>query len=265
MTVNDEKNENLWKDGIVSVACCTKSFGMGINKTNVHFVYLVDMPESLEDFYQEIGRAGRDGDPAVALYLSSIDDKNFHVQNIGGLQCSEERQFKLENLYKIATFFTQTNDCRHKLVLQHFSENAASSEELCDICTGKDKKYSGNYLAQAKQIMKCFTSMSKIHSKITSQLLLLTLFGSNSQDIKLKGLDQAEYFGVCKKIQCPIKRERKLFVQRLLLQMLCKGYLTEVFHKKQFKAADKGSVQYMTYIEHGDIDGFYQLDQLYLP
>ena len=58
----------------------------------------------------EIGRAGRDGDPAVALYLSSTDDRNFHLQNIGGLQCSEERQFKLENLYKIATFFTQTND-----------------------------------------------------------------------------------------------------------------------------------------------------------
>ena len=113
--------------------------------------------------------------------------------------------------------------------------------------------------------MKCFTSMSKIHSKITSQLLLLTLFGSNSQDIKLKGLDQVEYFGVCKKMQCPIKRERKLFVQRLLLQMLFKGYLAEGFYKKQFKAAGKGSVQYMTYIEHGDVDGFYQLDQLYLP
>ena len=258
------QNEQKWNDGLASVACCTKSFAMGIDKSNVRFVYHIDMPESFEDYYQEVGRAGRDGQPAVALSLSSIDDRNFHLQKISCVTSHEERQFKLENLYKITNYFTQTTQCRHKLVLEHFGEDNMSCEDNCDVCCGQVRRNNDDHLTQAKEIMKCFTSVQKIHNKVTFSLFILIIMGSNSQEIRLKGLNHADNFGVGKTLDCPVKRERKLFIQKLVLQMISKGFLHEVFRMKQ-QQAEGQSFKGNFYLELGNLGEFYKLDSFSLP
>ena len=103
------RNEQLWKSGQVLVTCCTKSFSMGIDKSDVRFVHHIDLPESVEDYYQEIGRAGSDREPASCLALFSLDDRSFHLQSclLISDEHKDENQHKLKNVNEISKLFMQ--------------------------------------------------------------------------------------------------------------------------------------------------------------
>ena len=148
---------------------------MGIDKRNVRFVFHVDMPESYEDYYREIGRAGRDQEPTVAMSLFSPGDLNFHLENISRISDKDEREFKHKNLYHISKMFLQTGICRHSLIMKHFGEAIPSCEERSDICCGIQKNTELDCIKEARVVMKCMTDMKRISSKVIMiNSLLLT-------------------------------------------------------------------------------------------
>ena len=86
-----KRNEGLWNSDAVHVMCATKCFGMGIDKSNVEFVIVFGIPECIEDFYQQIGRAGRDGNSAICSLIYSLEDRFFHIRNMSDISDEDEK------------------------------------------------------------------------------------------------------------------------------------------------------------------------------
>ena len=228
-------SEQLWKDDKCLVICATKCFGMGIDKPNVNFVIHAGFPESMEDFYQQIGRAGRDGNEAKCTLFFSYEDRTFHLQNLSDVEDIDEREVKSANLNKINQYSMQTSACRHRIILSYFGEESEDCKERCDVCsTVKDNALS-NQISEAKIVLECFTSMKTVCNHVTTNLLLNTLLGSESADVKSRGLDKTSKYGAAKEFSIS-SRKRKKYVQKLLLTMVTEGILEEVFHDPSTKS-----------------------------
>ena len=118
---------------------------MGINKADVRFILHLDMPATVEDYYQEIGCAGRDGEPAESIALFSFESRSFHLQNIATINKADEQLYKIDNLNIITSFFSQRLSCRDKWILSHFDETVQACEKNCDVCTNKETSLETNF------------------------------------------------------------------------------------------------------------------------
>ena len=137
----------LQEDGIIIAA--TVAFGMGINKPDVRFVIHADMPASVEAYYQEIGRAGRDGLPAATLTLYGVEDMALRRRQIDEKSIGEERRRMEQARFTRLTMLCEAASCRRQALLACFDEQSEPCG-ACDICRGEVDLYDGSIDAQRR-------------------------------------------------------------------------------------------------------------------
>lgn len=179
--------EDFIKDD-VPVICATIAFGMGIDKSNVRWVIHYNLPKNLENYYQEIGRAGRDSAPADTLLFYSFQDVMM-LTNIINDNDSENREVQLAKLDRMRQY-AESVACRRRILLNYFNENLTENCGNCDICSNPPQAFDGTELAQ-----KALSAVYRLREKVGMTTLIDVLRGSGKQELRQKGYDQIKTFG----------------------------------------------------------------------
>lgn len=179
----------------VQIICATIAFGMGIDKPNIRFVIHYNMPKNLEAYYQEIGRGGRDGEPAEAIMFHSWGDyiklKRFIDEGDAKGAFKEVQLAKLERMWEYST----SSDCRTNLVLNYFGEYRAEKCGHCDNCLNPPLKKDGT-----TQAMMALSAIKRCKEEVGIELLIGILKGSYRAEIRAKSYDKIKTFGVGRNI-----------------------------------------------------------------
>ncbi len=185
-----ERNQEAFNRDEVSVIVATIAFGMGIDKSNVRFVIHADLPRHIEGYYQETGRAGRDGEPAHCLLYFSRGDIPKIRYFIDQVQDEVERAIAMEKLNQTVRFASH-NVCRRKQLLAFFGE--AYPEEncrACDICTGLVKQI--DISMDARIVM---SAMARTSERFGISHIVDIVIGADTKRVKELGHDKIKTFG----------------------------------------------------------------------
>ena len=176
----------------VDIVVATVAFGMGIDKPNVRFVVHYDLPKNIEGYYQETGRAGRDGLASEALLLFGMQDvataKHF-VENV-----TDEEQRRLEN-FKLSSMvdFAEAQTCRRNVLLNYFSEPSHKPCGNCDICLDPPTLFNGKEAAQ-----KALSCIYRIEQSFGAKHVIDVLRGMDNERIRNLNHNQLSTYGVGK-------------------------------------------------------------------
>ncbi|MDN3635033.1 DNA helicase RecQ [Neolewinella lacunae] len=168
------------------IICATIAFGMGIDKSNVRWVIHYTMPKNLENYYQEIGRAGRDGTKADTLLFYSYNDYLTLKEMIGGGANAELQTAKLERMKEYADSLA----CRRRILLNYFSEDHSEDCGNCDICANPPERFDGTVLAQ-----KALSAVARLKESVGMGMVIDVLRGSARAEIMSRGYDQIKTYG----------------------------------------------------------------------
>ena len=149
--VRTETQELFLRDE-VHIICATIAFGMGINKPNVRWVLHHDLPKNLEAYYQETGRAGRDGLPADCLLLFSAGDAAKQAHFINGMPTPQEQRVARRQLREMISY-SESSACRRHALLAYFGEKSATRCDACDNCLAPRASYDGTTVSQ--KLLSC--------------------------------------------------------------------------------------------------------------
>ena len=171
--IREERQEQFLKDE-VRIIVATIAFGMGINKSNVRFVIHADLPKNIEGYYQETGRAGRDGLQSDAILFYSAGDL-FKLKRFATVEGNEEQsRIMLKKLDQMASF-CETRECRRKFLLNYFGEKTVNHCASCDNCLTGYKKFDGTIIIQ-----KLLSAVSRLGERFGINYIIDFLRGGNS-------------------------------------------------------------------------------------
>lgn len=185
-----EKVQNAFQRDDVQIICATIAFGMGIDKSNVRWVIHYNLPKNIESYYQEIGRAGRDGVDSQAILFFSYQDIIVLRSFVTGSDATDH--FKTMQLAKLDRMleFCQASSCRTNMVLSYFGEHTSEPCGNCDTCKNPPQKFDGTVIAQ-----KAFSASKRTNQQVTIALMTDILRGSQRAEIIEKKYDEIKTYG----------------------------------------------------------------------
>nr|WP_223292980.1 MULTISPECIES: DNA helicase RecQ [Shewanella] len=176
----------------LDIVVATVAFGMGINKSNVRYVVHYDIPKSVESYYQETGRAGRDGLDSEALMLFDPADIGRVRHLIEQSEPGPQQQVEFHKLNTMAAF-AEAQTCRRQVLLHYFDESAEEPCGNCDICLDPPKKYNG--IQDGQKVLSC---IYRLGQRFGINHLIEVLRGSKAATVLDRGHDKLSTWGIGK-------------------------------------------------------------------
>ena len=224
------ENQALFIDDTVPVIVATNAFGMGIDKPNVRYVIHHNVPESIEAYYQEAGRAGRDGDPATCMLLWNGNDFRLRRYLIdrgddeAGLDDAAREQARQRRYRLLAAMegYCETTGCLHEYILRYFGDEGALGVAVeasgcgrCSNCTGTAEVEDVTRIARA-----AVNLVREVGGRFGRALVADVLHGANTERIRFYRLDEAAGYGALRDV--PATQ-----IKDVLAQLIGRGYLAQ--------------------------------------
>jgi ATP-dependent DNA helicase RecQ len=184
------KVQDAFLNDDIQVVCATIAFGMGIDKSNVRWVMHYSLPSNVESFYQEIGRAGRDGEKAETLLFYSYRDLMIRKDMVENSQLSQDKKdIQIAKIDRMKSY-AESQICRRRMLLSYFNEEVTKDCGNCDVCKNPPQRFDGTIIAQ-----KALSAIVRTNEKVAMGMLIDVLRGSNNRKVFEHGYHEIKTFG----------------------------------------------------------------------